>query len=123
MQPTPKKLSSGEELFVLHCRAYKLEPVREYVFALPRKWRFDFAWPDLKLAVEIDGGTSFGKGRHSRGTGFENDCRKLNHAAMLGWRVMRFSTAMIVSGEGIDAVRETIKNTLTFYPLSANLRT
>ena len=31
------------------------EPTRELVFAPPRKWRFDFAWPEHLVAVEIDG--------------------------------------------------------------------
>lgn len=32
-------------------------PVREYLFAkeIRRKWRFDFAWLDKKIAVEVDG--------------------------------------------------------------------
>jgi hypothetical protein len=40
-------------------------PTREYVFAPPRKWRFDFAWPDIKLAVEINGGI-WNNGRDNR---------------------------------------------------------
>ena len=51
-----KVLSQGEEAFALHCRAEKLEPVREYIFHPKRKWRFDFYFPERKLAVEIEGG-------------------------------------------------------------------
>lgn len=29
---------------------------REYRFAPKRLWRFDFAWPELALALEIEGG-------------------------------------------------------------------
>ena len=36
--------------------------------------------------------------------GFERDCRKYSHAAILGWRVLRFTTDMVMSGEGIDLV-------------------
>ena len=51
-------------------------------------WRFDFAWPDSKLAVEIDGGQWMaGGGRHNT----DGDRLKLNTAATLGWRVLRFS--------------------------------
>jgi very-short-patch-repair endonuclease len=105
MAKIPKALSEGEEQFALHCKIYKLKPEREYVFAAPRKWAFDFAWPEKKIAVEIEGGTAFGKSRHSRGEGFEKDVRKYNAAALLGWRVLRFTTAMVVSGEAIDSVR------------------
>jgi len=55
--------------------------------------------------VEIEGGTRFGKSRHSRGDGFERDARKYNAAALLGWRILRFTTAMVISGEAIDVVR------------------
>jgi hypothetical protein len=29
------------------------EPVKEFLFYDGRKWRFDFAWPELQLAFEI----------------------------------------------------------------------
>ena len=51
-------------------------------------WRFDFAWPEKKIAVEIDGGQWMsGGGRHNT----DGDRLKLNTAAVLGWRVIRFS--------------------------------
>lgn len=108
----PRELSQGEETFDLHCRIKGLNPVREFKFC-ERGWRFDFAWtdPHLKLAVEIDGGTKAGKGRHSRGTGYEEDCRKMNRAAVDGWRVLRFTTAMVISGEAINEVLSTIGST------------
>lgn len=103
----PRALSTGEELFAQHCQCYGLTPEREYTI-FSHRWRFDFAWPKEKIAVEIEGGTAFGKSRHSRGTGFENDCRKYNAAALMEWKVLRFTTAMVVSGEAIDAVREAL---------------
>jgi very-short-patch-repair endonuclease len=107
----PKPLSFGEETLALHLRCDGLPvPEREYVFAPPRKFRFDLAWPDIKLAVECDGGTKYGLSRHSRGAGYENDCRKMNIATGLGWRVLRFTTAMIVSGEAIQLIRELAKD-------------
>ncbi len=76
----------------------------EFVFAEGHKWRFDFAWPEKRLAVEIEGGT-YTRGRHQRPVGFADDCRKYNHAALLGWRVLRFTGDMVRSGEGVDLVR------------------
>lgn len=108
MNRTPSAKSIGEETFLLHCRAYGLEPIREYQFTPTRKFKFDFAWPDLSLAVEVEGGTRFGLSRHSRGDGFERDCEKYNLAALEGWRVLRFSTRMVESGDAIDAVREIL---------------
>lgn len=100
----PKPLSPGEEEFALHCSIYKLTPEREHVFHPERNWRFDFAWPGQKVAVEIDGGTRSGRSRHSKGVGYENDCRKANEAALKEWLVYRFTTAMVHSGEAIDCM-------------------
>ena len=105
---TPKKLSPGEELFAIHCEAYKLTPVREYQFCTGRRWRFDFAFPGDKLiAVEIEGGTWSG-GRHSRGKGMEADMEKYNQASLQGWHVYRFTTAMVQSGAAIDMIRKAL---------------
>jgi hypothetical protein len=79
------------------------EFVREHRFAPPRRWRFDVAWPDRLFAVEVDGGV-WTCGRHVRGKGFEADCRKLNEAALMGWRVLRVTPAMVKSGEALALV-------------------
>ena len=76
--------------------------IAEHRFAKPRQWRFDWADPGLKLAIEIDGGMWMGTkgkpgkpGRHGRPVGFENDCEKHNAALDLGWRVLRFTPSMV----------------------------
>jgi len=97
-------LSHLEEQFAVQLRAAGLpEPVREYRFAPPRRFRFDAAWPDLRVAVEIDGGVWSG-GRHTRGSGFLRDCEKLNLAALAGWVVLRFSGDLVRSGEAVRMV-------------------
>lgn len=108
MKPYPQTLSSGEETFALHCQAYKLSPQREFEFFPGRKWRFDFAFPEQKLAIEVEGGTSFGNSRHGRGAGFEKDAEKYNRAARMGWVVLRYSTRMVVEGSAIDEVLAVI---------------
>ena len=60
--------------------------VAEWSFHPDRKWRFDYALPDLKIAIEVDGGVFTG-GRHSGGVGQVKDMEKCNHAASLGWLV------------------------------------
>lgn len=56
---------------------------REYRFHPARKWRFDFAFPSVKLAVEVDGRGHFaGK--------MTSDYDKQNEATRLGWRILRF---------------------------------
>ncbi len=100
-------MSEGEELFALHCKAEGLSPVREWSFAKPRRWRFDFAFPKEKLAVEIEGGTWI-QGRHNRGSSIEKDLEKYNTAALLGWTVLRFTPAMVKSGAAINLVLEAL---------------
>ena len=101
------KLSKGEEIFATQCKIYGYSPVREYVFCSGRKWRFDFAFPDSMTAVEVEGGVWSG-GRHTRGSGYEKDLEKYNSATRLGWKVYRFSTAMIERGEAINLLLSVI---------------
>ena len=86
-----------------------------------RNWRLDFAWPDAKVAVEIDGGqwkpirrrdgsVSYG-GRHNTPEGFRSDCEKLNAAAVLGWTVLRFTGEMLE--EDTPLVFEQVEKLLT----------
>lgn len=68
------------------------QPVEEYRFHVTRKWRFDFAWPDYKIAVEVDGGQWLARGgRHNT----DKDREKMNAAAEMGWRVFRYSVDML----------------------------
>ena len=109
MTTLPSAKSEGEETFWLHCRAHNLTPIREAKLIDGRHFRFDFYFPEKGgLAVEIEGSTRFGLSRHSRGDGFEQDCRKYNAAALAHIRVLRFTTAMVRSGEAIDAVRAAL---------------
>jgi very-short-patch-repair endonuclease len=83
-------------------------PEREYVFAKPRKWRFDFAWPEQRVAVEVNGGRyAFAGGRHSG----EDDLEKIRRAGALGWRVLPVTPQTLRDrpGEAIDDVRQALK--------------
>jgi hypothetical protein len=59
----------------------------EYKFHPSRMWRFDYAWPSIKAALEVEG--SPGRGRHTHAGGFERDVEKYNAATVLGWHVVR----------------------------------
>lgn len=73
-------------------------PEAEYKFHPTRKWRFDYCWPDSRIAVEIEGAI-WVYGRHTRGAGFLRDMEKYNFAAKLGWRVFRFTPQQLKKGE------------------------
>lgn len=101
-------MSGLEEQFVLQLRAEGLpKPEREYRFHPNRRWRFDFAWPDRKVAVEIEGG-QWVQGRHQRPRGFEADCDKYNEAAMMGWRVLRFTGRHVRRLVALETVKDAL---------------
>jgi very-short-patch-repair endonuclease len=79
------------------------KPEREFRFDASRRWRFDFAWPKLLLAVEVEGGV-YSNGRHSRGKGFEADIEKYNAAIKAGWRVLRCTARSIKDGQIINDI-------------------
>ena len=85
----------------------KPEPELEYRFHPFRKWRFDFAWPEQKVAVEMEGGVFIG-GAHTRGGHYQSDCEKYNAAVLLGWRILRYTTAD-VRKRPIQMVREVLQ--------------
>ena len=89
----PKAPSVLEETLALQLRFLKLDSglVREHRFHPTRRWRFDFAWPELKLAVEAEG--------------FEADLVKYGEAMVLGWNVYRVSGGLIKSGAAMDTIK------------------
>lgn len=104
MSRLPRRASALEDTLAWQLHAVGLpEPTREHRFDARRRWRFDFAWPALKLAVEVEGVTYQG-GRHQRVAGFAADAEKYNAAAVAGWTVLRFTGAMVRSGEAVRVI-------------------
>jgi very-short-patch-repair endonuclease len=101
-------VSQLEALLIRHIRALKLEmPIAEYRFHETRKWRFDFAYPERQIAIEVEGGT-WQNGRHNRAKGYESDCEKYNTAALRGWTVLRFTGDMIKRGDAVRMIEEAL---------------
>ena len=94
--PTAKQLMQRvkaqmrERAFLANLTALGVpHPVAEHRFHPVRKFRFDYAWTDVGLALEVDGGIWNGGGAHGRGTGIARDQEKQNLAAIDGWRILR----------------------------------
>jgi very-short-patch-repair endonuclease len=85
------------------------EPTTEYKFHSERKWRFDFAWPEFRVALEVEGGIWIG-GRHNRGRGFKKDMEKYNSAARLGWRVLRFEPSQLCMAETVRMITDSLNS-------------
>lgn len=110
-RPSAALMDYAETLLIqLHLSGLP-QPEREFTFHKKRKWRFDLAWPDLLIAVEVEGGIWSG-GRHVRGEGYEADCEKYNEAQLSGWMVLRFTPGMIKRGDAGGVIEKAIRRAL-----------
>ena len=75
------------------------EPFREFTFHPTRDWRLDLAWPDIKLAVEIDGQVHRTKER------FASDIEKHNALTFHGWRYLRVAPVNVAAGSALELVK------------------
>lgn len=134
---TAKVKSKSEKDFIEQLWAANAPaPRKEYRFTQKRLFKADFAWPEIKLIVEIEGGTRGGKqikcnhckqpvsfwanrmkrwipvklgGRHNRAEGYEKDCEKYNLALIDGWKVLRFTTNQVKNRTAINTTIRAIK--------------
>jgi very-short-patch-repair endonuclease len=82
-------------------------PVPEFRFSETRKWRFDFAFPAHRVAVEVEGGV-FTRGRHTRPIGYLKDLEKYSHAAALGWRLIRCTPQQLATPETVALIKRAL---------------
>lgn len=100
---TPKS-----DFFTTLCKSdLHVECVMEFKFHPTRKWRFDYAIPSHKIAVEVEGGV-WTRGRHVSPKGFLNDMEKYNAATALGWRVFRTVPDRLCTNATLQMLREAI---------------
>ena len=84
------------DAFTIACADAGYECVREYRFHPVRKWRFDYALPSERVAIEVEGGV-WTRGRHITPKGFLADIDKYNTATAMGWRVFRFTPSSLLT--------------------------
>ena len=89
-------------------------PVTEHHFAksLGRDWRFDAAYVEEKIAIEVEGGTGWkrdGVSRHLTPSGFAGDVEKYNAASVMGWALLRFTPVMLRDGTAIETIKRALK--------------
>jgi hypothetical protein len=96
-----KKFASIGQALQLHGLPYETE----YKFHPDRKFRFDYALPELGVALEYEGVVS-AKSRHTTLGGYAKDCEKYNEAALLGWLVFRFT---VMNEESLIKVLANLK--------------
>ena len=82
--------------------------VREYPAIKGRKFRFDFAWLEHKLLVEVNGGT-YTQGAHSTGRGIARDYEKIWLAQKCGWHVYPCDGNAVKSGKAVKEIQEYLE--------------
>lgn len=82
-------------------------PVPEHRFHPHRRWRTDYAWPDRKLALEVEGGI-WTQGRHTRGAGFLADLEKYNTLTAMGWRLLRVTPQQLLTADTLELVERAM---------------
>lgn len=102
-------MAQHSDIFIALCKANGIPaPDTEHKFHPTRRWRFDYAWIEQRIALEVEGGVWIG-GRHTSGAGFVKDMEKYNEAACLGWRVIRCQPKQLASGAMIDTIQRAMQ--------------
>jgi hypothetical protein len=117
-------------LFEWHLKLINIpDPQREYMFHEFRRWRFDYAWPQFMVAVELEGGIyrhgkpvfnvnpktgnvykSTIKSGHLTIEGYESDIVKYNTAVLDGWQLLRFTHRFVADGTAITTLEKLINS-------------
>lgn len=92
--------------------------IAEFRFHPTRRWRFDWANVEAKVAVEYDGltgATAFNrKGDessvgHVSVSGVMRDAAKINEAQLLGWICIRVNAKTIGTGEAFAWIEQAVQ--------------
>lgn len=132
-QKKAEKKTAKEDAFNDQLRGWQMPRFeRNFMFALEeigRRWKFDFAFLQYKVAVEIEGivvqrvhiatldasgrvvkatPELIVRGRHASVDGFNEDCLKYASAAMLGWTVIRFTPKQVQDKVAIEYTQRVL---------------
>lgn len=84
-------------------------PAAELKFHPVRNFRFDFAWPQQRVALEIEGALwKKGGGGHSHPSGIKKDIEKYNLAAICGWRILRVVPEDLLKVDTINLIKSIL---------------
>jgi very-short-patch-repair endonuclease len=81
----------------------------ELQFAHPRRFTFDFASVQAKVAVEIQGGVWIEKSGHNSGNGLRSDYEKAKLAAEFGWVLLPITAEQVECGDTLGRIAKVIK--------------
>ncbi len=102
------KVSDPEEYLAFQLKAVNA-PLFERQFRIhpERRFRADFYFPLARVVVEVEGG-AFVNGRHSRGTGVENDAEKSALIAQMPARLIRVTPRHVKNGQAVQWILKAL---------------
>ena len=86
----PKSIGKYKLHIISVLEASGLNYESEFIFSNERKFRFDWAVPQLCIAIEYEGIFSEKSG-HTTLSGYKKDVEKYNLATKLGWKILRYT--------------------------------
>lgn len=87
-----------DQFMMLSLLELKILPWREFYFTTERQFRLDYAFPEYKIGLEINGGVwSKGNSGHSSGTGIKRDYEKNNLLQSLGWKTITITPDQLMT--------------------------
>jgi len=97
----PNERSRLELALALQLDAEGMRYQREFGFC-DRRWRIDFAFPEERLAVEVQGAV------HRIKTRFKSDIAKVQRLTLMGWHYLPIGSDDIRSGRAVDLIRRAL---------------
>jgi very-short-patch-repair endonuclease len=76
-----------------------------------KRYRADFAHPQARVAIEIQGGT-WNRGRHVQATGYARDARKFNLCQLSEWQVFLLVTETATDAAVLQEIAQHIRRRL-----------
>jgi len=110
----PRGPSALESELAGHLSLMGLKPETQFRFDPDRQWRLDFAFPDVRIGVEVDGAIFAAEngteaGRHARGAGRCADMEKRNAAAEAGWRILAYGPPHVRTGQAALQIERLVR--------------
>jgi very-short-patch-repair endonuclease len=96
----PRPKLSNEETLALQLAEAGVRLERQYAWLKGRKYRADFADPELRLIVELEGAAHRLKGR------FRDDIRKSQDAIINGWSLLRIASDQVRLNAAVSVIKQ-----------------
>ena len=97
------------------------EPTAEFRFHPKRKFRFDWAFIEQRIAVECSGGIYMKVSGHKSIAGILRDYEKMNEAQILGWKVLQIESNNLIKLPAIQLIKRAFENIKKDYIVNERL--